>query len=256
MRTTVTTVATKTCPWCREHVNTRSLICTKCTGPLRWMFWVFLPYKLLAIAVVPVVLAWATIHFSSRQEQTAREVATHEKLLAAYMAFADTHSDYRHAVASIAFLAARHAKTIPVAEVRDAAIELDTAFDAEAAKLTPFEDVENASVHKHPRTLNDLWTHCFSYAYFDDEDSHWKKLQSELTGCDNDNCPIDVVAHINTMIAAIEQPKCDPHHADLQTYQGHVANMGTIWYEISLIITEQCADHNLDCKLPPPVKPA
>ena len=236
------------CGWCSSQST--GLVCPVCNGPHRWMVPVFVGYKLLAIAVAPLAIALATVWFSSEQEKTARAAATHEKLLASYVDFAQTHSNYRHAAGAITFLASSSAETVPAQQLKTAVLDLDNAFDSVGAKLTPFEDVEKRIAPDRSSLLSDLWQSCFIHSYFDKAEGYWPKVEAQLSHCNNDTCPIDVARALNAMLASIDQPKCAASQPDLQKYAAGPVNMATIWNELSVIITTQCVDEKLECNSP------
>ncbi len=206
------------CPWCGSDKSHPTPFCADCKAPTgRSGYLLFVLNFFAKNLLIPLAIVIVSLLLTNRQQTSDREIADHRKLVDAYVAFSQAHSDFRIAASAISFMALNPGPTVKFGDLRDAVLRLDQAFDSIGAKLTPFEDSEKSLpgfVSRFPGGKTDLeqiWQECFILPYYADPkqgSSYFTEIGSQLRLCNGDTCPSDSARGIQRAIDKIESGGC------------------------------------------------
>jgi hypothetical protein len=207
------------CRWCgAEHLVAESAFCGNCKAPRRPLGYGLTTLSILVKSLaIPLALGVMTCVFTNWQQMNARALDEHQKLVAAYIDFGRTHSDYRQASSEILFLALSPKDTVPSKDLRGAVLRLDQAFDSVGSKLAPFEEYDRsmagfASPFPDGKTaLEETWLNCFLHPYFTDapeKPSYWNVITEQMHRCDDKTCPTDAAMNIARVLDKVESGTC------------------------------------------------
>ena len=210
---------TCTCTWCgTESPATPSRYWACCQAPRSALGYLVMGAGVLVKNLaIPLAIGVMTLLLTDRQQESARALADHEKLVAAYVDFGHAHSDYRLASSEILFLALGAGPTVPSSALKGAVLKMDQAFDSIGGKLTPFEEYDRTSAHftspfaDGKTALEETWQNCFIQPYFARSpggSSHWDDITRQLALCQGDTCPISVAAGLKKVLEDIDRGSC------------------------------------------------
>ena len=207
------------CSWCGKPVSPAAHFCPECHAPNRPNGYVLFSLNFIARNLaIPMAIGLLTFFLTARHEDTERAISEHGKLIDAYGAFAQAHSEYRVAENTIAYMALNHGGKVDFTALTAAILQLDKAFDSIGAKLTPFEEYEKASPHYKSQfasgrtALEETWQDCFTTPYFTTDPKappgYQTELATKLQGCSEGNCTLQVAWAVRHVLDEIDSGRC------------------------------------------------
>jgi hypothetical protein len=206
------------CPWCGADTPRPASFCGHCNAPIQRRGKLLFGLNYFAKnLLIPLVIGLASYSLSVRQQTSDRAIADHKRLVDAYIAFGQAHSDFRIAASAIGFMALNPQPTVKFNDLKDAVLRMDQAFDSIGAKLTPFEDSEKGLpgfVSRFPDGKTDveqIWQECFILPYYADPkngSSYFTAIGAQLRLCNGETCPSDTARGIQRIIDKIEAGRC------------------------------------------------